>query len=156
LKFGDVVTCVASLAVILVLVGIPLQMVLIPALGSNWGYVISAVSFLLTALIGGYIFASKIWEEARMETIARITVLAAALMIFYVISFPSLADWSPTVKQAYQTAHPGTTLSTSEWLAVESLALAQAMLINVVMVLVLGFIGLYVGSMLRQPVKGGK
>jgi len=34
--------------------------------------------------------------------------------------------------------------------------LARVIFINVVMVLVLGFIGLYVGSMLRKPVKSQK
>ena len=156
MKFGDVVTCVASLAVILVLVGSPLEIVLTTALGSGWEYVITGVNFLLTTLIGGYIFGGKIWEEARMESIAKITVLAAALLIFYVISFPSLADWAPSVKETYQTAHPGTTLSTSEWFAVESRTLALVMFIYVVMALVLGFIGLYIGSMLRKPVKSQK
>jgi len=153
LKFGDVVTAVASLAVILVLVGFPIDLVLRPALDPVWGgHVSGAVSILLTALIGGYVFAGKIWE-ARMEAIAKITVLSAALMIFYVISSPALADWNPAVKEAYLEANPGTTLSTSEWLSVESMALLQVMFINVVMVLVLGFIGLYVGSMLRRPGK---
>jgi len=153
LKFGDVVTAVASLAVILVLVGFPIEMVLVPALGTDWAtYVSGAVSIFLSALIGGYIFAGKIWE-ARMEAIAKITVLSAALMIFYVISLPALADWNPAVKEAYLEANPGTTLSTSEWLNVESLAILQVMFIDVVMVLVFVFIGLYVGSMLRRPGK---
>jgi len=157
LKFSDVVTCVATLAVILVLVEVPIAMVLVPALGFDSGPTVSgAVSILISALIGGYIFAGKIWEEARMTTIAKITVLAAALMIFYVMSFPALADWAPTVKEAYQEAHPRETLSTSEWLAVEQMVLVQVMLINMVMVLVFGFIGLYVGSMLRRPAKSGK
>jgi hypothetical protein len=156
LKFGDVVTAVASLAVIMVLVSFPLEMVLVPALGSDWGpYVNLVVSVLLSALIGGYIFAGKIWE-ARMEAVTKITVLAATLMIFYIISFPALAHWNLTVEEAYEAANPGTTLSTTEWLTVESMALSQTMFIYIVMVLVLGFIGLYVGSMLRRPVKNGK
>jgi len=154
LKFSDVVTCVASLAVIMVLIGVPIEIVLAPALDPDWGsYVISAVNVLLSALIGGYVFASKIWEEARTKTIAKITVLAAVLMLFYVISFPALPHWGLAVKDAYEAANPGTTLSNSEWLTVESMALAQVMFIDIVMVLVLGFIGLYVGSMLRKPKK---
>jgi len=123
-------------------------MVLVPVLGCDWGPTVSsAVSFLLTALIVGYIFAGKIWEEARMEAIARITVLAGALMIFYVISVPSLADWAPAIKEVWWVGG---------WFTVESMVLARVIFINVVMVLVLGFIGLYVGSMLRKPVKSQK
>ena len=122
-------------------------------LGSGW--LLARARILLSMLIGGYIFGEKIWE-ARMEAIAKITVLATALMIFYVISFPALAHWNPLVEEAYEAANPGTTLSKSEWLGVESMALAQVMFIDVVMVLVLGFIGLYVGSMLRRPAKSGE
>ena len=149
MKFGDIVTCVASLAVILALIGFPLELVLIPALGVDWGPTVSsAISILLSALIGGYIFAGKIWE-ARMESITKITVLAAVLMIFYLINLPGLAHWNTAVQEAYQ----GTPASTSEWLIVEGMALGQQVFINVVMVLLLGFAGLYVGSMLRQPAK---
>jgi hypothetical protein len=66
---------------------------------------------------------------------------------------PALADWSPAVKEVYLEANPGTSLSTSEWLNVESMAILQVMFIDVVMVLVFVFIGLYVGSMLRKPSK---
>jgi len=127
-------------------------MVFVPALGSYWGpYVSWAVSNLLSALIVGYIFAGKIWEEARVESIARMTVLAAALMIFYLISLPSFADWAPTVKEAYQAEHPGATLSPREWLTVEGTTLAETIFIDIVIVLAFGLVGLYVGSMLRRP-----
>ena len=150
MRFGDIVMCVASLSVILVLVGIPVEMVLSPAL-AEWPYVTSAISYLLTTLIGGYIFAGKIWEEARIKTIAKITVLAAVLMVFYVISFPALPHWGLAVRDAYEAANPGVELSNSEWFTVESAVLGQIMFIDVVVVLVLGFIGLYIGSMLRRP-----
>ena len=156
MKFGDVVIAVASLAVILLVIEVPLGVVLIPALGFEWGpTVYSAVSILLSALIVGYIFAGKI-SEARMEAIAKILVLGAVLWMLFLINYSSYADWAPTVKEAYQTAHPETTLSTYEWVIVESMALSQMMFINVVMGLVLAFIGLYAGSMLRRPVKSGK
>jgi len=158
LRFGDVVTCVASLAVIMVLIHFPLLMVLVPALGFYWGLNVSAIiSVFLSALIGGYIFAGKIWEEARMEAIAKITVLAAVLMMFAVVmESAALADWAPAVKEAYQEANPTATLSTFEWYAVESMWLSTQVVLNVVIVLALGFIGLYVGSMLRKPVKSQK
>ena len=58
MKFGDVVTAVASLAVIMVLILVPVEMVLVSALGFYWGQNVSViVSILLGALIVGYIFA---------------------------------------------------------------------------------------------------
>jgi len=158
LKFGDVVICVASMAVIFALIAAPLEMVLISALGisgmNNWGYDVSLiVSFFLSALISGYIFAGKLWE-ARRKAITKITVLWAALVMLLAIIVPAtLADWGPKAKEEYLAANPGTTLSTSEWVTWEMMYLDVFMFLVVGMALVLGFIGLYVGSMLRKPVK---
>ncbi len=145
----------ASLAVIFALIGFPLELVLVPALGVDWGPTIStAISMLISALIGGYIFAGKIWE-ARMEAIAKVTVLSAVLVIFWILSLPSLENWNAAVHEANPAAYPEG-LSTLEWYVVEGMALGQQVFINVVMVLLLGFAGLYVGSMLRQPAKSRK
>lgn len=100
MRFGDVVMAVASLAVILALILFPIQVALVPALGFYWGFNASAiVSVFLSALIAGCIFARKVWEEARMEAIAKITVLGVVLVIFIVImQNAALADWTPWVK----------------------------------------------------------
>ena len=153
MEFGDVVACVATLAVIFALISFPLELVLIPALDVDWGPIVSsAISMLLAALIGGYIFAGKIWE-ARMEAVAKITVLSAVLVIFFVLNLPGLANWNTVVHEAYPEPYPGGLETSTEWYVVESMALGQQVFINVVMVLLLGFAGLYVGSMLRQPAK---
>jgi len=157
LKFSDIVMAVASLAVIMVLIGFPLEIALASALGLYWGQNVGvAISMLLSPLVVGYIFAGKIWEESRVVTIAKITVLAAALVMLFVMHVPALADWNPMVREAYEEANPGKTLSTSEWVSWELIVLYGELFLNAVMVLVLGFVGLYVGSMLRRPVKSGK
>jgi len=158
LKFGDIVTAVASLAVIMLLITVPIRMVLVPALGFGLGINVSAaVSILLSALIGGYIFAGKIWEESRMAAIAKITVFAAVLMMFFAVNLSALPHWGLAVEEAYKDMYTETaTWSTSEWLAAENIAITNMVFFNVVMVLVLGFIGLYVGSMLRRPAKSRK
>jgi hypothetical protein len=153
LKFGDVVTAVAVLAVIMILIHFPLTMALVPALGYYWGINVSAiVSILLSALIGGYVFAGKIWEESRIEAIAKITVLAALLMAFSVVmeTAAATADWTAWVKQEYTGTAPS---SAFEWYAVEGMVLGSRVFLNVVIVLVLGFVGLYVGSMFKRPAK---
>jgi len=155
LKFGDVVTAVASSAVIMVLIHFPLMIALIPALGSYWGINVSAIiSVLLSALIVGYVFAGKIWEESRMEAIAKIVVLAAVLMAFDVVIGNAAMEWTPVVREAYLEANPGASLSPFEWYVVEGVYLGSQVFLNVVIVLALGFIGLYVGSMFKRPAKG--
>lgn len=131
MKFGDVVTAVASLAVISVLISFPMGMVLFSASDSSWAIGVTGGSTLLSALIVGYIFAGRIWEEDRMEAIAKITVLSAALPIFF-------------VAMQY-----GTYIAPWQYAAYFNLWVFS----NMVIVLVLGFIGLYVGSMLRRPAK---
>lgn len=154
MRLGDVVTCVASIAVIFALILGPLDLVFVSALGLKPGYDVSLiVSFFLSALISGYIFAGKLWE-ARRESITKIAVLWAALnMLIGLIVPASLAHWGLSVEEEYLAANPGTTLSTSEWVTVEMMYQDLTMFLTVVVALVLGFIGLYVGSMLRKPKK---
>jgi hypothetical protein len=129
--------------------------VLVPALGYYWGINLSAiVSILFSALIGGYVFAGKIWEESRLEAIAKITVLAALLIAFDIGVSNAATDWSTWAKGAYREANPGAAEpSAFEWYAIESTLLGSQVFLNVVLVLVLGFVGLYVGSMFKRPTK---
>jgi len=153
LRFGDVVTAVASIAVIMILISVPLGMVLASVLGFYWAnYVSMGVSILLSGLIIGYIFARKIWE-ARREAISKIAVLAAALNMLFAMHLPALGHWAQMVYEAYEAMYPATELSTSEWVFWEMTVLSLNLLLNAVMMFVLVFIGLYVGSMLRKQVK---
>lgn len=158
MKFGDMVMSVASITVVFALIAFPLEMVFFSALGisgmTSWGYIVSLlVSLFLSALIGGYIFAGKIWE-ARSEAIAKIAVLWAALVMLFAIIVPgSIADYGLSVKEEYLAANPGATLSTFEWVTWEYMYLDMFSFLMVGMALVLGLIGLYVGSMLRKPKK---
>jgi uncharacterized membrane protein YjjB (DUF3815 family) len=154
LKFGDVVMAVATGVVIMVLLAFLLDLVLVQAMGYYWGLNVGAIiSVFVGALISGYVFAGQIWE-ARMKAIAQITVLAAVFMMFTVVAeVAALGDWTQMVHEAYLDANPGAHPSTSDWYAVESMVLGSQVALNVVIVLVLGFIGLYVGSMLKRPAK---
>ena len=160
MKFGDVVMAVASMAVIFALIATPLEMVFFSALGisgmNNWGYMVSLiVSFLLSALISGYLFAGKIWE-ARREAITKITVLWAALVMLFAIIVPATwASWGLMAEEEFQLMFPGATepSTTAEWLTWEMMYLDSFMFLIVGMALVLGLIGLYAGSMLRKPKK---
>jgi len=157
LRFGDIVICVASIAVIFALIAFPLEILLFSALGishmSNWGYLVSLiVSILVSTLISGYIFAGKLWE-ARRGSITKVAVLWAALVLLFGLHIPGLASWAPKLEEEYRVAYPGTTLSTNEWYTWELINVDGFSFLMVGISLVLAFIGLYAGSMLRRPVK---
>lgn len=118
LEFGELVMAVATMAVLFALISFPIDAVFVSVLGRGLYEVNVAVSFFLCSLIGGYIYAEKIWE-ARVKTIAKITVLWAALAMLLVYMDSSVFY----------------------------------MFLEVVMALVLGFMGLYVGTLLRKPKK---
>jgi hypothetical protein len=152
LKFGDVVICVASIAVISALIHAPLDLMFVSAFGLTLGYTASVVvSFFVSTLIAGYIFAGKIWE-ARREAILKIAALWASLVILILRFLPAQAQWGLLAQEAYQGQY-GTPLSTIEWVHWEIMYLDIFVFIFVVVALVLGLIGLYVGSMLRTPKK---
>jgi hypothetical protein len=153
LKFGDAVLAVATATVIMVLISFLLDWILISTISYYWAMNVGAIiSIFLATLITGYIFAGKIWEN-RMKTIAKITILAAALMMFTVVMEVAALenDWSTWVHNTYLDANPGAIPSASDWYAIESMYLGSQVVLNVVIVLVLAFIGLYIGSMFKRP-----
>jgi len=155
LKFGDVITAVASLTIIAVLIMFPLTLVLTPALGNFAGFMLSAViAFLISAIIAGYIFSQNIWEERRTRTVAKITVLFTLLItVLVLIENAASGDWTPMVREDYLNANPTATPSTSDWYYIERLAIIQDDFINVILMLTITFIGLYIGSTLKKPTK---
>jgi len=150
LKFGDLLIPVASIAVISALIHAPFDFVFVAVLGLTSGPTVSTfVSFFVSALICGYIFAGKI-REAKREAIAKITVLWAAL-VFLILQFkPAQAQWGLMVEEAYHGQY-GTTLSTLEQVHWEIMYLDIFVFMFVALALVLSLIGLYGGSMLWKP-----
>jgi len=154
MKFGDVVTAVASLTVIVILIYFPLTLVLTPALGNYEGYELSAfVSFPISAIIVGYIFAQNIWEEKRTKTIAKITVLFTVLALLLILVENASMEWAPMIRAEYLKANPTATPSAFDWYYIERLAILLEDFILVVFMFALSFIGLYIGSMLKKPTK---
>ena len=155
MRFGDVLTAVAALFLITVLVSYPLEIVLIPTLGFYLGPTLGAlVAVLLSALIVGYTFARRILEGIK-ESIAKISVLFATLMVFsIVINNAALGeDFTQWVRETYQEANPTASLSTFEWYVVGGLFIGSQMFMNTIILLPMSFIGLYVGSMLKKLAK---
>jgi hypothetical protein len=155
LKFGDVILAVASIDVIDAMIWFVLGAALIPSIGSYWGINSAGIiSMLIAALVVGYVLAGKIQEESRIRAVGEISVLSAWVIAFYVMisaaANPYYKDWiDETLKSMYATS----AWTTTDWYVYGQVALMTYVVLNVVLVLVLTFIGLYVGSMLRKPKK---
>lgn len=149
LKFGDVVTAVASLAVITTLLDSVLLVVLVPVISGKGVDVSGILSTLVASLIVGYLFALKIQEESRRGAIVSIVVLFTVVSMLATIAFIANPLASPAVKESMDGM-----FSTSGWTNFDWFdAMFMVVALNVVIALVFGFIGLYAGSMLRKPKK---
>ena len=116
LKFGDVITAVASLFLITVLISYPLEIVLISLLGLYWAPTIGAlISVLLGGLIIGYIFSGKT-ANGRKEGLVKISVLFTVLMMFSIILNNAVLgeDFTNWVHESYQESNPTASLTTFE------------------------------------------
>jgi len=155
LKFGDVILAVATIGVIDAMIWFVLGAALIPSIGSFWGMNSTGIiSMLIAALVVGYVLAGKIQEESRIRAVGKISVLSASVIASIVMisaaANPYYKDWiDETLRDMYATS----AWTTTDWYVYGQLALMTLVVLNVVLVLILTFIGLYVGSMLRKPKK---
>lgn len=155
MRFGDVITAVASLFLVTVFISYPLEIVLISTLGLYWGPTIGAsVSVLLGALIIGYVFSGKT-EDGRKEAIAKISVLFTVLMVFSIVLNNAVLgeDFTHWVHETYQESNPTSSLTAFEWFLVGGLFIGSQMFMNVIILFLFSLIGLFAGSMLRKTEK---
>jgi hypothetical protein len=154
LKFGDVITAVASLTVVAVLIFFVFLWVFVPVdpyLGVD---VANILSILVASLIVGYVFAAKIQEESRMGAIGRIVVLFAVVMMFAFMASVAVNPYmGAMMEEGLESMFSTSGWTTTDWLGYSQLVLVMMAAFNVVFALVFGFIGLYVGSRLRKPSK---
>jgi hypothetical protein len=151
LKFGDVITAVASLFLVTILISYPLEIVLISALGLQSGPPVGAsISVLIGALIIGYVFSRRI--SGGTEVVFKISVLFTVLMLFSIILNNAVlgVDFSSWVHEGYLESNPGASLTTFEWFLVGGLFIGSQMFMNVILLFVFTFIGLFVGSRLSN------
>jgi len=153
LKFSDVIMAVATLAVIFVLIEFSLAISLVPYVGTYWGLNAAAVvSVFVSALAVGFVFAGKMQDESRTMAIGKIAILSGALMLFAVmISVSANGYYYTWVKEGLQSMYSTSAWTTTDWYIYEQMALIGLVAQNVVLTVVLGFIGLYAGSVLRRP-----
>lgn len=152
MKFGDVITAVASLFLVTILISYPLEIVLISALGLQSGPPVGAsISVLIGALIIGYVFSRRISGGGK-EVVFKISVLFTVLMLFSIILNNAVlgVDFSSWVHESYLESNPGASLTTFEWFLVGGLFIGSQMFMNVILLFVFTFIGLFVGSRLSK------
>ena len=112
---------------------------------------------LVAGLVAGCVFAGKIQEESKMRAIGKIAVLFGAGMLFAtMIALSANGYYSAWVKENLQSTFSTGAWTTTDWYVYEQLTLAGQVALNVLLALVLGFIGLYAGSMLRKPKESQK
>jgi hypothetical protein len=155
LKFGDVILAVATLAVIFVLVYCVLGIALIPSMDSYLGQNIAGlISMLVAGLLVGYLFAIKIQEESKIRAVGKIAVVFAFVDLFVVlIGFSGNSYYGAWTKETLQGMFSTGAWKTMDWFVYSQLVTFFNLALNAVLALVLGFIGLYAGSMLRKPKK---
>jgi hypothetical protein len=93
IKFGDVITAVASTIVLVVIISflIGLLFSLSISVASGWSDTIeTVVAFLVSAIVVGYAFARRIWSENGIEAITKMTLLSAVFLILYIANFRNI------------------------------------------------------------------
>jgi hypothetical protein len=149
LKFSDVVVATASLVLIGFLLDFALKGVFV-LLNSTMSEILAyGIAFLVASLIVGYVFALKIQDESRIRAIGSIVVLSSFMLMLFLFAWIANPIASPWVKESLENLFNTSGWTNYDW----SAYLALAMTLEVVLALLLSFIGLYAGSMLRKPKK---
>jgi hypothetical protein len=149
LKFGDVITAVASLAVIEILLTSLLMGIFLPVISTGGKDVAIILGILVSSLIVGYMFAAKIREESRREAIGSIVVLFALVNVMFVMALFANPLVSPALRDMLDSDF--STATVNGWSNLDMMvAVIFIYAMNAIFALVFGSIGLYVGSM-RKP-----
>jgi uncharacterized protein YhhL (DUF1145 family) len=156
LKFGDVITAVASLAVGFFLFDCLFNLALVPTTKTDWGAMVAVIlSILVSGLVVGYVFAGKIQEDSRRASIGKVVILFAAVFGFLLLMvYGAIYHYGSLVDETLGNMYKNTsTWTNTEWFAYEIMALTLDTALFIVYALVFGFIGLYLGSMRKPSVK---
>jgi uncharacterized SAM-binding protein YcdF (DUF218 family) len=147
-EFGDTVYATATVVAISILLIVPMDMVF----GLELWLVGRVIAVLIAGLITGLIFAGKL-AEARVVSIAKIMVLAAIVIMFIVVGMMGAENAFAAFKDSYLEANPEATWTSLQWAQLMNFHAYQNVFRYIVIMDAIGFIGVYIGSMLRKPKK---
>lgn len=149
MKFGNVITAVATYAVLQILIAFPIASVALPTFGVTMftHYATGLAAVFLSMLTVGYLFREEI-KEGKRDAILRIVVLSAFYELLVVVFQPTLADWTPTATELFA----GIPVTTIEWFLYD-LSRRGNMFFNIIIIIGLSTLGLYIGSKLKKTEK---
>jgi hypothetical protein len=153
LKFGDVVTAVASLVLINMLLDAVFLGVFITVNSYYGPDIASIISILLASLIVGYVFAAKINEESRRGAISKIAILSTVVSILVIFGLFTNPYMGTAINEGLESTFSTGGWTTMDWVAYSEFIMLMLVAMNTIIILAFSFIGLYAGSMLRKPKK---
>jgi TctA family transporter len=144
LKFSDVIIAAALLFVVGLVLSALLFVPFIP-LKNYMSSVASIIAGLIASIIVGYLFAVQIREESRLRAIGSIVLLAVAGVMIFLVGWSANPLASPAFKDAMQSMFNTSGWTDYDWFGYTAFAMA----LDIIIFVVVGFVGLYVGSMLK-------
>ena len=152
MKFGDVISAVASLFLITILISYPLESILISLIGLNLAPTIGALfSVLIGGLVIGYVFLGKTTEN-RKVVMVKISVLFTVLMLFSIVLNNAVLGeyFTNWVQETYMESNPTASLTTFDWFLIGGLFIGSQMFMNAIILFIFSLIGLFAGAKLRR------
>ena len=153
MKFGEMITAVASLAVVYILLFSGLFGVMITVNTYGGLDIATIISVLVASLIVGYVFAGKIKEESRIGAIGRIVVLSTVVLTLFTMALLTNPYVGTVIEETLESMFSTSVWTTLDWITYSQLLMLMIVALNVVFDLVFGFVELYAGSMLRKATK---
>jgi hypothetical protein len=148
LKFSDVIMATVSL----LLVGLILDSFSLVAFapmnsGTLREMLAGVISFLVAALVVGYVFALKIQEESRIRAVGGIVVLSAFVLLVFLSIWMANPFATPWYREVTDSMFNTSRWTNYDWNAYSGLLVS----LDAIVFAVIFFIGLYAGSLLRKP-----
>ena len=150
MKFSDVIIATVSLGLLGLILNAFMMFGFISMNNDQLAAMLSTIiASLISSLIVGYVFALKIQEDSRIKAIGVIDVLSAFTLLVFETVWTSNYYGSEWFQEDFNKLFKP---PSTGWTAYAYAAHA-ALLISIIAILalVVVFIGLYVGSMLRKP-----
>ena len=149
MKFSNVIIATASLVLLGFILDSFLSVGFVPMNNGSLSDVLSfIIAVLVSSLVVGYVFALKIREDSRIKATGVIDVLSTfTWTLFYLVWICNQYGGAWFAESLNDLFKPTSGWTTYEYSAYSGLAVSVVVIVGFVVI----FIGLYAGSMLREP-----